>query len=197
MDIKAISLQRRLLRFKFLPLAYILMVLAVFILPFFGVEEYSIIKNTTSHLGAQGAPNAWMMNVVFVLLGVSSIDDGWKRLSGYWLHKAVLIIFGISLLLTAFFQHAPIVPGVQFSVLEDDLHSKFATVTGFSFVFFAVSAAFIEKTKSRRITAIGVGCLALICSILFFNVPDFAGIWQRIIFLSTFAWLMYFSYSQE
>lgn len=179
---------------KFLPVAYVLMVLAAFILPFFSVEEYSIVKNTTSHLGAQGAPNAWMMNAVFVLLGISSIIDGWKRLSGFWLHKIILIVFGVSLILTAFFQHAPIVSGIQFNVLEDDLHSKFATVTGFSFVFFAVSSAFIESTKSRRITAAGVGAFALICSLLFFNIPDFAGIWQRLIFLSSFAWLMYFSY---
>ncbi len=181
--------------FKLLPIAYVLLVLAAFILPFFSVDEYTIIKNTTSHLGAQGAPNAWMMNVVFVLLGISSIVDSWSRLSGFWFHKAAILIFGISLALTAFFQHAPIVSGIQFSIFKDDMHSLFASITGFSFIFFTVASGFIEKTKARRILALSVGCFALICSVLFFNVPDYAGIWQRLTFLSTFAWLMYFSYT--
>lgn len=195
MNIRIDSLNRHIVKLRLLPVAYLLMVLAAFILPFFSVEEYSLIKNTTSHLGAQGAPNAWMMNVVFALLGISSITDGWRRLSGFWLHRIILIVFGSSLLLTAIFQHAPIVAGVQFSTIEDDLHSKFATITGFSFIFFAVASAFIERTRVRRTLAISVGGFALICSLLFFNVPDFAGIWQRLIFLSSFAWLIYFSYT--
>jgi hypothetical membrane protein len=184
----------RLFRLGLLPSAYILMLLVIFILPFFSVDQYSILKNTTSHLGAQGAPNAWMMNVVFAVLGVASIVDGWTRLSNFWLHKAVLIIFGTSLFLTAIFQHAPIVPGVAFNVLEDDLHSKFATVTGFSFTFFAVAAAFIETTRLRKVVALGVGILATLLSLLIFNIPGLAGIWQRMIFISSFAWLMYFLY---
>ncbi len=180
---------------KLLLFAYILLVLAAFVLPFFSVEEYSIVKNTTSHLGAQNAPNAWMMNVVFILLGISSIIDSWVRLSGFWLHKVVIIVFGISLLLTGIFQHAPITQGVQYSEYKDNMHSIFASITGYSFVFFAVASGFIEKTKARRILAISVGCFASLCSFLFFNLPDFAGIWQRLIFLSSFAWLLYFSYT--
>jgi len=182
------------LKLGLLPAAYILMLLVMFILPFFSVEEYSILKNTTSHLGAQGAPYAWVMNVVFALLGIAAIVDGWMHLSKYWLHKFVLTIFGISLVLTAFFQHAPIVPGVIFSDLEDDLHSKFATITGFSFTLFAIASAFIESTRVRRIIAVGVGVIASILSILIFNVADLAGVWQRTIFIVSFAWLMYFLY---
>ena len=179
-----------------IPAAYVLMLLVVFILPFFSADEYSIVKNTTSHLGAQGAPYAWVMNVVFVLLGIATIVDGWTRLSKYWLHKVVLTIFGISLVLTAFFQHAPIVSGVAFSQLEDDLHSKLATITGFSFVFFAIAAAFIESSKLRRFIAVGVGIIASLLSILIFNLADLAGIWQRMMFIIVFAWLMYFLYTR-
>jgi len=177
-----------------IPVAYILMLLVMFTLPFFSVDEYSIVKNTTSHLGAQGAPYAWLMNVVFALLGIAAIVDGWMRLSKYWLHKVVLTIFGISLVLTAFFQHAPIIPGVVFSELEDDLHSKFSTITGFSFVFFAIASAFIESTTVRRIVALAVGIIASLLSMLIFNIPDLAGIWQRTMFIIVFAWLMYFLY---
>ena len=181
----------------FLPAAYILMILVIFILPFFSVEEYSILKNTTSHLGAQDAPHAWVMNATFALLGLATIIDGWKRLSNFWLHKATLIVFGISLVLTAFFQNAPIVPNVGFSVLEDNLHSIFATVVGFSFVFFTVSAAFIESTRRRKIIAVGIAITAMILSMLIFNLEELAGVWQRMMFIIMFAWLTYFLYSRR
>lgn len=177
-----------------LPTVYILMLLVMFILPFYSVNEYSILKNTTSHLGAQGAPYAWVMNAVFVLLGTAAIADSWKRLSNYWLHKVVLTIFGISLVLTAFFQHAPIVPGVVFSELEDDWHSKFATITGFSFTFFAIASAFIKSTRKRKIIAACIGIIAIFLSMLIFNVAELAGIWQRLMFIIMFAWLMSFLY---
>ena len=168
----------------------------MFILPFFSVDEYSILKNTTSHLGAQGAPCAWVMNVVFALLGTGAIVGGWVRLSNFWLHKAALVVFGTSLFLTAFFQHAPIVPDVGFNVLEDDLHSIFATITGFSFTFFAIASAFIESTRRRKIIAAGVGITVTLLSMLIFNVAELAGVWQRMMFIIVFAWLMYFLYSR-
>ena len=181
-------------RLGLLPAVYIVMLLVMFILPYFSVYEYSILKNTTSHLGAQGAPYAWVMNLVFVLLGVAAIVDGWRCLSKYWLHKVVLTIFGISLVLTAFFRHAPIAPDVLFNELEDDLHSKFATIVGFSFIFFTIASAFIESTKARRLIAVGSAVISSILSILIFNVPDLAGVWQRMMFIIAFAWLMYSLY---
>jgi len=185
------------LRLGFLPAVFILMLLVVFILPFYSVDEYSILKNTTSHLGAQNAPYAWVMNAVFIMLGLAAIIDGWRRLPKFWLHKIVLTVFGISLFLTAFFQHAPIINGAVFSKFEDDLHSIMATVTGFSFVFFTIAAAFVESTRTRRLIAIGVGITAILLSWLIFNVEDLAGIWQRILFIITFSWLMYFLYSDN
>jgi hypothetical membrane protein len=186
----------KLIKLGFLPAVYILMFLVVFILPFFSVREYSILKNTTSHLGAQGAPYAWVMNMVFALLGIATIVDGWMRLSKYWVHKVVLTIFGISLVLTAFFQHAPIVPGVEFNILEDDLHSKFASITGFSFTIFTIAAAFIESTNRRKVIAVVMGIIAILLSILIFNVAELAGVWQRMMFIIMFAWLMIFLYSR-
>jgi hypothetical protein len=136
------------------------------------------------------------MNTVFILLGTAAIVDSWKRLTNYWLHKVVLTIFGISLILTAFFQHAPIVSGEVFSDLEDDLHSKFATITGFSFTIFAIASAFIESNKKRKIIAACMGIIAILLSMLIFNVTELAGVWQRSMFIIMFAWLMYFLYQR-
>ncbi len=172
--------------------ACVAMLLTVFILPFHSVDEYSILKNTTSHLGAQNAPYAWVMNMVFVLLGATAIVEGWLRLGNYWLHKVILAVFGTSLIVTGVFRHAPIVPDVPFSTYEDGLHSLFASITGFSFTLFAIAAAAIEPTKVRRLVAMGAGAVAILVSILIFRMEDYAGIWQRLMFIVAFAWLLFF-----
>jgi len=170
----------------------IVMFLAIFILPFYSAKGYSIIKYTTSQLGAQNSPNAWIMNTVFILLGISCILESWFHLKGYWVHKTLLTIFGSGLILVAFFQHAPIVDGTPYSHLEDTMHSIFSTVVGTSFTVFAFSAAYIEKTNRRRALALGVGLVAIVLSMLMFSVVDFAGLWQRIMFIISFIWLIFF-----
>lgn len=175
----------------YLTIVYLFMLFIIFLLPFYSAEKYSILKNTTSELGAQNTPNSWIMNITFALLGLCSIFDGWKFLNGYWFHRIVLTVFGISLILAAYFQHAPIGPGITFSVEEDSLHSLFSTITGFLFTFFAVSSSFILKMKSDKIIALFIGVMATALSLMIFTLPEFAGIWQRFIFISSFGWMIY------
>jgi len=177
---------------RYLLPVYCLLLLVMFILPYYSAEGYSILKNTTSQLGAQNTPNAWIMNLTFCLLGIACIFEAWLYLKGFWIHKILLTIFGTGLLLTAIFQHAPIVEGMPFRDFENTLHSLFATIVGFSFTLFAVSAAFIEENNSKRVLAVLAGLIAMGLSILMFNVTDYAGLWQRLIFMISFAWLIFF-----
>lgn len=170
---------------------YVLLLLVMFILPFYSAEGYLISKNTTSHLGAQNTPNSWIMNITFSLLGLACIVEAWFHLKKLWFQKILLSIFGLALILTAIFQHAPIVEGVPFGELEDNLHSVFASIIGFSFTVFAFSIAFIEKRKINKIFAISVGLIAPGLSLLIFYVADYSGLWQRLIFIITFAWLIF------
>lgn len=179
-------------RIRFLLIAYLLMIPVIFVLPFYSLESYSILNNTTSHLAAQNTPNAWIMNFVFILLGVATIIEGWKLLNKYWFHKSILTVLGLSLIFTAIFQHAPIELNIPFNIREDELHSLFATICGWSFVTFAVSTAFIEITILRKVLAIAAAAIALILSILMFSVTDYMGVWQRMIFIFSFAWLIIF-----
>ncbi len=162
----------------------------MFILSFYSVDTYSIIKNTTSHLGAQRAPNAWIMNAAFILTGISCVTEAWLHLGRFWLHKILLSIFGLGLVLTGIFHHAPIIEGIVFNSLEDKLHSVFATVVGFSFTFYAISSAFIEKAARHRFIDISVGFITTFLSLLMMYAADYAGIWQRAIFIVSFTWLI-------
>ncbi len=170
---------------------YIIMVLVIFILPFFSIEGYSIIYHTTSQLGAQMTPNAWIMNIVFFFLGTACIIESWLYLNKYWFQKISLTIFGLSLIFTAIFKHAPIHTDLLYNLREDQLHSFFASMVGFSFTIFAFSAAFIELKTARRLLAVLAAVIAVCFSILIFNMP-YAGIWQRLMFIISFAWLIIF-----
>lgn len=66
---------------RYLAPVTVIMILVVFILPFFSAPGYTIWRNTTSHMGAQGSPHAWVMNLVFILLGISVIAECWPRLT--------------------------------------------------------------------------------------------------------------------
>ncbi len=182
---------------KILLTAYLIMWVVIFILPFYSVASYSIIRNTTSQLGAQQTPNAWIMNITFILLGVGSILSGWNYLKGYWFHKALLTLFGFCLVLTAFFHHAPVDISLTYDIREDELHSLFASLTGFAFTIFAISTGFIVQRKADMVVAIGVGILASALSALMFKIPEFMGIWQRMIFVMSFGWMTFLFWKRD
>ena len=175
----------------FLVAAYVLMLLVIFILPFFSVPEYSILKNTTSELGAQFAPGAWIMNLTFITLGLSTIVAGWRFLKGFSFHRMILLIFGLSLILTAFFGHAPVNPETDYNLTEDVWHSYFACITGVSYTLFAIASAFILDSRTDRTLAASAGIIAVLLSILMFESEQLRGIWQRFIFIICFGWMIY------
>lgn len=88
---------------RYLLYTFLLLLLIMFLLPFYSADTYSIVKNTTSHLGAQSTPNAWIMNLAFILAGISCILEAWLHLRKYWFHKMLLSIFGLSLMFTGIF----------------------------------------------------------------------------------------------
>ena len=182
---------------EFLVPPYLILLLVIFILPLYSVESYSILQNTTSHLGAQHAPYAWVMNATFILLGLGSMLSGWPYLKGNGFHKLVLLIFGLSLIGAAIYQHAPILAGVAFDAKEDRMHSVFSSVTGASFTVFAMSATFILRHRTAKISALSTGVLAILLSVLIFTAPEFRGIWQRAMFIIAFGWLIVLFSGQE
>ncbi len=172
--------------------SYILMLLVIFILPFYSVEGYSILKNTTSHLGAQNTPNSWIMNWTFVFLGVSCIVDSVRYLKNNNTSKLLLIMFSSFLILGGIFKHMPIDVSINYNVFEDFLHSVFASATGFSFVLLTFSTLLTKQSKTIKIMSILMGMLATILSILIFQIPEYMGIFQRIIFITSFFWIIYY-----
>lgn len=69
------------------------LVAIMFLLPLWSFRGYSIAENTTSHLGAQGSPHAWVMNLVFIAIGLASFLAVAVKVRRYPFH---VLVIGVS-----------------------------------------------------------------------------------------------------
>jgi hypothetical protein len=171
--------------------ACIMMLPAMFILPFFAGPDNSIIRNTLSDLGAQNTAGAWIINSIFVVLGFSSVISGWDFFKGFVFQRAILLLFGLSIVLSAFFNHAPVNPAIPYNISEDGWHKYFSCITWIFFVILAFSTALMHKKQTDRSLAFMAGISAVSLSLLSSEAAQTAGIWQRLLFIFSFGWLIY------
>lgn len=170
---------------------YGLLLLVMFILPLFSTPGYSITRNTLSQLGAQNTPNAWIMNFTLVCLGIGSITGGWRFFDGFAFQRIFLVLFGFSVILAAFFNHAPVNNLIQYKIAEDGWHSYFIFTAGLSYVILTVSSVFIIEKHTYRLLTTAAGLSVVLLSLLMSEVPREAGVWQRLNFIITFGWMIY------
>ena len=170
--------------------AYVGMLSAMFILPFFMVPVHSLIRNTISELGAQCSTNSWIMNLVMGALAVSSVLAGWRTYEGYDFHRIILLLFGISLTLAAFFNHAPVSHEIEYSFIEDGWHSYLMNTTWLSFIILTFSTARIQEKPESRLWSIITGLSAISLLLLVKEADQTAGVWQRLQFIISFAWML-------
>ncbi|MHA7059858.1 DUF998 domain-containing protein [Aquimarina sp. M1] len=167
------------------------MILIAFILPFFSDPGYLILENTLGELGAQKTPNNWIMNIVFIMLSTITFIFGFRQLKDYHLQMLVLLIFCISLFLTAVFLHAPIDRRLVYDPFQNEMHAVFSTIAGVSFCSYCLVVSFVTRWKNQKLIAIGVGVIALFLSYLMFMHSDCRGLYQRGIFIIAFGWMLY------
>jgi len=179
------------MKISVLVIAYLIMLPAMFILPLFTIPEYSIIGNTLSDLGAQATPYAWIMNTIFLLLATGSVIAGWTYFDGLILHRIILILFGISLTLSAVFNHPPVDPDIKYNLREAGLHAYFVCTAVFSFTILTLATSFIMERQHERLLAIVTGLSAIILSVLTSELDHLAGIWDRLLFMISFGWMIY------
>jgi hypothetical protein len=55
----------------------------------------------------------------------------------------------------------------------------------------AISTGFIKKDKRNKFLPILIGIIATILSMMMFTIESYMGIWQRLIFTISFAWMIY------
>ncbi len=173
-------------------MTYILFLVVIFTLPFFSFEGYSIVKNSISELGAQKAPGNWIMNATILFLSLAVIMLGFKTLKTYTLQLITLCTFSFSFFLTGVFEMAgPFIESFNYNYTQDALHSLFSTITGFTFCLFCVFLVTILTKTKHKIQTIIIFFLAISLSYFMFEMPDYKGVFQRLLFINAFGWLFF------
>jgi hypothetical membrane protein len=159
--------------------------LAVVFGPLYTVDEYSVVSNLISELGAQHTQNNFIMIIAFVLLGGSIVIDGARRF-----HIALLpfILFGLAMAVVGLYPHKPIDAGLNFNATYHNLHGIIASIAGT-----VITVGFIWqglKTDGRqRIICFYMAGVAILFPILMLTFPNYQGITQKIMYLQMLGWL--------
>jgi hypothetical membrane protein len=177
--------------------SYLIGILAMLILPVFSVPGYSITRNTLSELGAQSAPCAWIMNLVFIILAISSIIAGWEYFEDFLLHRVILLLCSVSLILLAFYNHAPANPDILYNIKEAGWHVYFAGTSILSFTILSISTSFILEKQYDRILSIAAGISVILLALLMSESERYSGVWQRLMYIITFGWMIYMLKTRE
>jgi Protein of unknown function (DUF998) len=161
---------------------------AIAIGPFFNVADYSSLRHSTSELGAQGAPGAWIMNAGFAAFGLGVLIDAVRAFRASPAPAGAFIVFGSAMIMTAFFSHRPIDPDAAYVVFEDDMHSIFSSVVGASFAIGVFAFGFAHRDLGPPAVHAAAVVAALILPLGMFLLPEIEGALQRAMFFISFAW---------
>lgn len=165
----------------------IVCLLAILFGPIYTEAGYDWVRHSVSELAAQNTDNAWVMRLGLASLGSAAI-------LGYFQERArfniFFLVFGLLIALSALLPHKPFIEDRPYSELLDWLHSACASLGGFSAVAGFVLETFRSKPFHRKLI---YGTIALSYTVLplaMFAVPDYQGVFQRIIFVSFIFWVL-------
>jgi hypothetical protein len=178
-------------------LSLIYFILVIVLAHFFSPSEYRWTNNTISDLAAQGVKYQWIMQAGFIGFGLL-LNLGFlqkfiaARKVSY--PDILIMLFGLSVLITGFFSTAPFIDSVNFSAQESNLHSLFATIAGICFTAGIFLHLVTASTPAQRWLD-GVFLILVIGASLAFGlsengtIPLGKGIIQRLLYLVSFLWL--------
>ena len=144
-------------------------------------------EHTVSELAAQNTDNAWIMRFGLFSLGAATVLGYYRGRRKY---NVFFLSFGIFIALSGFLPHKPIIQDRMYSELLDQLHSVCASVGGFSAVAGFAMKAIQSKSGARKLVYASIAGLYTVLPIAMFAIPEFQGLFQRIILGSFILWVL-------
>lgn len=170
--------------------------LALALAPLTLPEGYSVQRHAISESAAQALPGAWSGRAGLWSFGVAvaalalAQRRRWPRLT-----VICMAIFALSLFGSAAFAHRPWLPDVPVDVVEDALHSGFATGMGVAFCVGVLACALASRAgdpgSSPRLGTLGhlvVATSSVVLPLAMTRFPEVAGVAQRAMFVIAYAW---------
>lgn len=173
-------------------LLLLLSLAAIAVAPLAMPASYDWIDHTTSESAAQGVGNAWIARIGFLLWGLAALWLALRRaIAPGLLGRALIGIFGLSMVGAALFPTRPWDPATAFDRSEDMLHTIFGSAMGMAFILL-VAVRVGRKAFARRPAPLDTASftVASIASLIMAVRPDVAGAAQRMMFLIAYVWFL-------
>lgn len=157
-------------------------------------EEYSEKLNTISELGCQTYENRAIMQWGFKGFGlilffgiIVNVNESLKEL--YF--SIPLMFYSIFMFLSGIFSTKPFEHLVFYSIKESKINAFFTQVADLSFALLIVMKLIMETGVANRIINISILVFTLYTSVQSGRNIDNKGVYQRIMYLGCFFWLIY------
>lgn len=163
-------------------------VLTIVVAHLFSTNNYDWTKNTISDLGSQGYDRRLIMQLGFLGFGLTlSLGILSKGLT--WLTTPILI-YGLCIALTGIFCTKPFFELQTYSATQSNLHSLFAQITGISFSVGILTQILFAPDRQSKTIHLLFFLIVITLSATFGMMKNYEGIFQRILYLISFLWLI-------
>jgi hypothetical membrane protein len=183
---------------KFLLPAVTYFVAMIIAAHFFAPPGYNWTRNTISDLGSQGHARKWIMQAGFIGFGIllaGGLALKFRALGRINPPDILILIYGLSILMTGFFCAAPIDSSLAYSMRDARLHSLFASIAGFSLsagiLWYLIAAASTPERLYHLVFLILITGISMTFGLAESGkISVGTGIVQRCLYFVSFIWLV-------
>ena len=165
-------------------------VLASVVAHIFSTNNYDWTKNTISDLGSQGYDRKFIMQFGFLAFGL--ILSAGILANGFTWRTTPILIYGLCVGLTGIFCTKPFFTLDNYSASQATIHSVLAQSAGATFTLGILLQLFYTTDKIEKWTHFAFFILVVGFSASFGLFKNYQGIAQRLLYLTSFVWLIKF-----
>lgn len=187
---KNIQIQMDFFKSNYSIIATALFVLTILVAHIFSTNNYDWTKNTISDLGSQGYDRKLIMQFGFLAFGlILSLGILANGLT-WW--TTPILFYGLCVGLTGIFCTKPFFNLDNYSVTQATIHSTLAQIAGATFTLGILLQLFYSADKSEKWIHFVFFFLVIGFSASFGLMKNYQGIFQRLLYLTSFIWLIKF-----
>ncbi len=168
----------------------LIFVFVIFISHIFSTNDYQWTKNTISDLGSQGYDRKLIMQIGFLAFGL--ILSAGILANGLTWRTTPILIYGLCVGLTGIFCTKPFFNLDNYSATQATIHSALAQIAGASFTIGILVQLLYTTDKGGKLIHFAFFILVIGISVSFGLVKNYQGIVQRLLYLTSFIWLVKF-----
>lgn len=169
-------------------IATVFFVLVIVVAHIFSSNQYDWTKNTISDLGAQGYDRKQIMQFGFLVFGLT-LSVGILANGLTW-RTTPIFIYGVCVGLTGIFCTKPFFNLNDYSATQSTIHSVLAQVAGIAFTLGILLQLYYTNDKNEKWIHLLFFILVVGLSASFGLVKNYQGISQRLLYLTSFIWLV-------